>query len=176
MVLNTVKIKAIAKNGIAKKKNKTNNSVPVIPSALSIPASDITGKSIPTIQDTINCFVVRPTFSQFDESSPIGDGFLDRFLFFELNAARESERVTRLALRSNDFIALAYFLEYPTVLFLLDTPIPPAFAFIPAHGKSPRPVPRLQYLPDPGRCRPWAGRRTDCPRSAAPRRSGSSSA
>lgn len=37
-----------------------------------------------------------------------------------LNVPRETECANRFMLRSNDFIALAYFFEYPTILFFLD--------------------------------------------------------
>lgn len=67
--MNIIKIKTITKNGIAKKKNKTSNTVPVIPSVLSIPASDIAGKIAPTTQDTVSCFFVRLAFSQLEEES-----------------------------------------------------------------------------------------------------------
>lgn len=62
-----------------------------------------------------------------------------------LNATRETECANRFMLRSNDFAALAYFFEYPT-LFFLDISSS-SLPFIGTPSGTPQPV--LQSAPAP---------------------------
>ena len=117
-------------------------------------------------------FVSNSGSSICDFRDAFGIGFAVELL---PNATRETECANRSMLRSNDFPALAYFFEYPTLFFLdisssslpfIGTPsgtpqpilqfAPASDFFTPPNASSPRPCPQCAPLPAGSRCRPWA--------------------
>ena len=79
MVLNTIKIKTITKNGIVKKKNKISRNIPVVSVAAPFPTRNIVGRIAPTTHEAINCLFVRLVLSQLSEVVSIFCRLLPRF-------------------------------------------------------------------------------------------------
>lgn len=137
MRLKIVKIRTITKNGIKKKNTSTARKTPSISSTISsTPKRAISGRIDPTAQAINSCLPVR--FALW-RSSKVLSGVWTFAVDLLLNVTRETECANRSMLRSNDFIALAYFFEYPAVLFFLDISSS-SLPFIGTPSGTPQPI------------------------------------